>query len=420
MTEPLRATIASVGARGDGVADGPDGPIYVPFTVPGDTVDLRVVERGRHGARGELVRLISGGPDRVEPVCRHFGACGGCALQHMAGDVYGRWVVERVRTALGHHGLGDVPVAEPAVSPPGSRRRVVLKALHAGRGVVLGFTERSSRRIVDLDHCPVARPALVDLLRPLRRLLATVLPSRAPATVALTETATGIDAVIAARMDLSVDARMALAAFAADQDLAALHWDGDGQPEPVAIRRQPVVPLGEVSVPLPPGAFVQATAEGEAALVAAVAEAVGHADAIADLFAGLGTFTFPLARTAKVLAVEGVKAAADALASAARAAGLSGVACQHRDLFRRPLPPDELNRYDAVVFDPPRAGARDQAAALAASAVPVAVAVSCNPNTFARDARLLVDGGYRLERVLPVDQFLWSGQVELVASFRRG
>ena len=415
-------TIDRLGAQGDGVAETADGPLYVPFTVPGDVVEVErtPARRGAASRQARLGALVHPGPGRRSPPCPHFGICGGCALQHLDAALYEEWATMRIRTALGHHGFEEVPLAAPFVERPGTRRRLVLKARSGERRIALGFQRRRSHRLVDIETCPVARPALVALLDPLRDLCAQILPPRGMAEVTLTESMSGIDCLIAADVSLDLARREALGAFAARHDLAALHCSEQGSLETVVQRRPPVMDFDGIAVPLPPGAFVQATAAGEAALRSAVQDWTAGTRRVADLFSGIGTFALPLARRAAVLAVEGAKPLLDALAEGARrAAGLKRVDVEHRDLFRRPLLPDELAVFDAVVFDPPRAGAMAQAQALAQSEVPAVIAVSCNPNTFARDARILVDGGYRLAAVRLVDQFLWSGQMELAALFRR-
>lgn len=417
----LTLTIREVGAQGDGIADGPDGLVYIPYAAAGDVLKARITERQKSGSFAEIVEMITPSPARMAPPCQHFTKCGGCQLQFMSGEDYRTWVKNRVASAMGHHGFDPSAVRDPVITPPASRRRVALKARRTVQGVVLGFNERQSHTIVDLKACPITRAELTTLFEPLRHLLASLLPQGMHAVLHLTLTASGVDLVIEAAKELSLADREALVSFADTYDLAAVHWQDGGFLDPVAIRREPVMQLGSARVALPPAAFIQASDEGEAALVAAVKEGVGDARRVADLFCGIGTFSFPLAESAQVLAVEGAKGALDALAAAAtQATGLKQIVTRHRDLYRRPISGPELKGFDAVMFDPPRAGAKEQASALAASDIPVIVGVSCNPNTFARDARLLVDGGYSLTSVLPVDQFLWSSHVEIVATFRKG
>ncbi|MFZ5608019.1 MAG: class I SAM-dependent RNA methyltransferase [Pseudomonadota bacterium] len=399
--------IDHLGARGDGVAHGADGaPHYVPFTAPGDEVRLA----------GGRVEILKPGAARVAPRCPHFGTCGGCALQHVDEATYRQWLVDRVAMALAQHGLA-CDIRAPAVSPPGSRRRAAWHARWQDGRLALGYAAWRSNRLVDLDACPVLAPPLLALIPPLRESLRRVLPARGSVRIAATLTPVGIDLVLEGIAgDLAT--RQALAAFAGAQDLARLTLaDGAGGMEDIYQARQPVVRMGKALVPLPPGGFIQATAQSEAALLAGVREGVGTARRVADLFAGLGTFAFPLGVEAKIHAVEGWKPAVDAVLAAG--ASQYAITVAHRDLFRRPLSAEELSPFEAVIFDPPRTGAMTQCAILASVAVPRVVAVSCNPNTFARDAALLVGGGYRLSWARPVGQFLWSREVELVALFSR-
>jgi 23S rRNA (uracil1939-C5)-methyltransferase len=349
---------------------------------------------------------IEAGPHRQFPPCRHFPECGGCQLQHVDDEAYAAYLVDRIASALAAQGLSPVDILAPHLSPANSRRRAALKA---GRGL-LGFHAEASHRIVDMRECHILRPELFALVAPLRRLV------RSPATVRMTLADQGVDLLLEGYAADGLEAAEALTAFAAEHRLARLALD-DGygaqtrwEPEPVTAT------LGGIPVPLPHGAFLQATAEGEAALVAAVREAVGEARTVADLFAGLGTFALSL--EGRILAVEGSRDATLALKAAANRARRP-ILVDHRDLFRRPLDAGELGRFDAVILDPPRAGAKEQAAQLAGSKVPRIVYVSCSPATFARDARMLVGGGYRLQRVHPVGQFRWSTHVELVGAFSR-
>lgn len=390
--------IVRVAARGDGVtADGR----HVAFTAPGDTID----------ADGVIVP----GPHRQTPPCRHFPACGGCQLQHLDDGSYAAFVTDRVASALDGQGL-DAPLRPPLVSPPRTRRRATLQAERRGGQMLLGFNAESSHDIVEMHECWVLAPALFALVAPLRTLLAGLLGKRGRARVHLTLADQGVDVLIEGVTADTLASSEALTGFAERHRLARLSLDsGDGpetrwEPEPVTIT------LGGVPVPLPPAAFLQATAEGQAALVDAVREATAAAATVADLFAGLGTFALALA--ARVYAAEGARDALFALKAGAAQAGRP-VAAEHRDLFRRPLTAAEASRFGAVVLDPPRAGAREQTVELASATTPVIAYVSCNAATFARDAAMLVGGGYRLEWVQPVGQFRWSTHVELIGCFRR-
>jgi 23S rRNA (uracil1939-C5)-methyltransferase len=392
-------TIVRLAARGDGVSA---SGRYFRLTAPGD----RVEEDG----------AVTPGQHRQAPPCRHFPECGGCQLQQVDDAAYGAYLGDRIASALAGQGL-SVPEIRPAqISPPNSRRRASLKAERRGKQVLLGFHAEASHRIVDMRECHILRPELFVLVAPLRRLLGTLLGPRAGGAVSMTVADQGVDLLLD-RVDAdSLEASEALSAFARDHGLARLGLD-DGygprtrwEPEPVTVT------LGGVPVPLPPAAFLQATREGEAALVAAVREAVGEARIVADLFAGLGTFALSL--EGKILAAEGARDAALALKSGANAAGRQ-LFIDHRDLLRRPLMGAELSRFEAIVLDPPRAGAKEQVAEIAASTVPRLAYVSCNPATFARDAATLAGGGYRLDWVQPVGQFRWSTHVELVGAFTR-
>lgn len=418
--ERVELRIEEVGARGDGIARLGRERVFVPFTLPGERIEAAIIGTRPDGLIARAHRWIEESPERVAPPCRQFGACGGCALQHWSDPAYAAWKVELLRTALRRQGL-EAPIEPLRRTPPHARRRAGFIARFGARGVALGFRERASHRIVALAHCPVLRPVLEHFALAAPPLLAGLDGPNVEWTLDASETESGIDLLVTATGPLSLRMREGLARLAETLDLARLSWRaGEGGPcEPVAIRRIPVLRVAGVAVEPPPGAFLQATIEGEAALRAEVLAMTEGARRIADLYAGIGTFALPLARRgADVVAVEGAAEALSALAPAARRAGLT-LGAVTRDLARDPLRPEELDGFEAVAIDPPRAGAKAQSAALAASTVPVIAALSCNPATFARDARLLVAGGYRLERILPIDQFLFSPHLELAALFRR-
>jgi len=399
VNEPGR--IVRVASRGEGV-----------------TVD------GRHAAfaaPGDLLRddgNVEPGPHHAVPPCRHFPRCGGCQLQHLDAQSEAGFISDRITGALAAQCLA-AEVRAPILSPPASRRRVGFHAERRGGHVLLGFNEAKSHALIDLAECAVLDPRLFALVAPLRRLLAQLMPKRGRADVHATLVDQGIDLLIAGIDAEGLTAAEAITAFAGANGIARLAVDAGLGPE---VRWEPdpvTVTLAGVAVSFPPASFLQATREGEAALGAGVREAIGGAATVADLFAGLGTFALALAPGRRVYAAEGAQAPLLAMKGAAARAGLA-VFAEHRDLFRRPLSVAELDRFDAVVLDPPRAGARDQAAALAASRVPAIAYVSCNPSTFARDAKTLSEGGYTLRWVQPVGQFRWSTHVELVAGFARG
>lgn len=428
----VELTIEGIGARGDGYARleptrAGDGLVFVPFTVVGDRVRVRLSGTRPGGLKGEVVELIAEGPGRVAPPCPHFGPCGGCAVQHLAGATYVAWKQELVARALAQRGLASLPVRPLIRIPPGTRRRATLAAQRHGEVVRLGFHGRESHTVVDLSTCLLLRERLRALLPGLRAVLPAVLAEGEVGAVTVLDAEEGPDVLVVSGQAPDLTARERLAAWAETADLARLSWAARPRagaslaPEPVVVRRPPRVRLGGIALEPPPGGFLQPTAEGQAALVDAVlANLPARAQRVADLYCGCGTFAFSLAQRARVNAVDGDAPALAALWAAARRADLAGrIAVEERDLARAPLRPEELARFDAAVFDPPRTGAREQSAALAGSSVPVVIAVSCNPNTFARDARILVEGGYALVEVAPIDQFPWSGHLELVALFRR-
>jgi 23S rRNA (uracil1939-C5)-methyltransferase len=386
--------IVRIAARGDGVtASGR----HVPHGVPGDAL----LDDG----------ALAFGVHHQVPPCRHFPECGGCQLQHSDDETYRDYLGSRIETALAQHGLAT-EIREPQLSPPRTRRRATLRALRVSAGAVVGFNAEKSHRIVDMRECHILRPELFALLQPLRQLLSDLLPARRSAEIQLALIDQGADVLLKGIADESLTVIEQLTVFAGTHRLARLSIDqGHGaetlyEPEPATVT------LSGVPVSFPVAGFLQATADGEAALVDAVREATADAARTADLFAGLGTFALA------IRASYAAEASRDAAAAIKRAAPAMTV--EHRDLYRRPLDSSELSKFDAVVLDPPRAGAAEQVAAFASSSVGRIAYVSCNPATFARDATTLVDGGYVLEWIKPIGQFRWSTHVELAALFSRG
>jgi 23S rRNA (uracil1939-C5)-methyltransferase len=407
----LEVRIERLGAQGDGVAETAGGPLFVPFALPGELVRV-VAEPGTDRAR--LLDVLQASPDRIAPICPHFGICGGCALQHLEESAYLAWKRELVVAALRSRGL-EAQVEDVRTVPLGDRRRAALSLGRSKSGVALGYRRARSHELIDIDVCPVLTPPIVERLPRLKQALAPLLGGKREARVSVTETESGLDIVVEG-VKPGPSTLGAFAGKAASLGVTRLTADGESI-GPVAA---PEISLSGAQVRLPPGAFLQASREAEAALVALVREGVTGAKRVADLFAGLGTFTFALAKDAAVDAFEADEAALAALAEASRRTPrLKPVRSVIRDLFRSPLSVKELKPYDAVVFDPPRAGATAQAGTLAKSEVPRLVAVSCNPGTLARDLRILVDGGYRIARVTPVDQFLFSPHIEVVAHLTR-
>lgn len=412
-----RLTIDHVGHRGDGVSIAPGEAIYVPYTLRGETVEVDHVV-GNHPDRRKLLAVEVASSERVEPFCPHFGVCGGCAIQHWAAEPYRAWKRNVVLETLAQAGI-DCEVA-PLIDAHGAgRRRVTLHGRFGTHDILkVGFSATSSHDVIPIDRCPILDPALdgaLDAAWALAEPLTSGMPVTKPLDIQVTATANGLDVDVRGSGPLPTSLVTALSRVAEQHRLARLTRHG----ELVLQRLPPTVTMGRAEVTLPPGSFLQATVAGEETLAALVTENIGKAKNVADLFCGVGPFALRLAEKARVTAYDSDTGAIAALAKAARSPGLKPVKCERRDLFRRPLVPQELRDFDAVVFDPPRQGAQAQALKLAASKVPVVVAVSCNAATFARDARLLVDGGYRLEAVVPVDQFRHTPHVELVARFGR-
>jgi 23S rRNA (uracil1939-C5)-methyltransferase len=409
-----RLLIARLGHRGDGVVDTPAGPVFVPYTAPGETVDVEDVPG--HPDRRHLLRVETASADRIAPICPHFGVCGGCAVQHITWDRYRTWkrelVVEALADARIEAAINDVIDAHGE-----GRRRAVLHARRHTHDVLqVGFAAPRAHHVVPIDRCPVLAPAMAGVIPAAWAIAEALSPLKKPLDIQATATEAGLDVDVRGSGPLAPPRIAALARIAEQHRLARLTRHG----ELVLQRAAPIVQMGPARVTLPPGAFLQATAEGEVALARHVAGEVGSARRVADLFCGVGPFALRIAGEARVTALDSDAAAVAALrAAVATTPGLKPVTAETRDLFRRPLIPEELKGFDAVVFDPPRQGAEAQARQLAASKIGTIVAVSCNPATFARDARILIDGGYRLGTVTPIDQFRYSAHVELVARFTR-
>ncbi|WFT82527.1 RNA methyltransferase [Methylobacterium sp. CB376] len=407
----MTVAIARLGARGDGIAA--DG-LLVAGALPGESVRARPEESRGGQRRAHLEAVLTPSPDRVAPFCPYFGRCGGCAIQHLAPEPYAAWKRDLVATALARAGIAAT-VAPLRDAHGAGRRRATFHVRRVEGALEAGFMAARSHALVAIDHCPITEPALhpaPDAARALARPLGGGKPLDVQATV----TEAGLDVDLRGHGPADGRARQALVALAGDLDLARLSLHG----EVLVERRPPLLRVGRAALVPPPGGFLQATRAGEALLGDLVVAGVGDAKRVADLFCGSGAFSLRLAEARGVHAVEGDAAALAALDRAVRGApGLRAVTTERRDLFRRPLLAPELDRFDAVVFDPPRAGAEAQAARLAGSKVPVVVGVSCDAGTFARDAALLIAGGYRLDEVVPLDQFRHSPHVELVGVFRR-
>jgi 23S rRNA (uracil1939-C5)-methyltransferase len=403
-------TIDRLGHLGDGVAQGPDGAVFVAQTLPGE-----VVEGDLTGDHLINTRIVTPSPDRVRPPCPHARTCGGCLMQHASDPFVADWKLGIVKGALAGHGI-DAPFRPIQTSPPQSRRRATLTARRTKSGGLIGFHARASDLLVAIPNCRLLHPDIMVTLPALEALVKLGGSRSADVTLMVTRSLGGPDVVVTGGKPADAALRLDLARLTESHGIARLTWND----EVIALRTAPIQRFGRALVIPPPGVFLQATEHAQAALLAAVTEAVGPAARIADLFAGVGTFALPLSENAEVHAVEGDAAMTAALEKAWRQAeGLKRLTVEARDLFRRPLDADEMKDFDAVVIDPPRAGAEAQTAALAGSGVPLIAAVSCNPVTFARDAKVLLAAGYTLDWVQVVDQFRWSAHVELAARFSR-
>lgn len=416
--------VRRIGARGDGIAETESGPVYLPYTAPGDLVAVGSGSGAqRHGTRAEAMEILELGPNRTEPICPHFMKCGGCALQHLTPSAIAtekrRWLID----ALARQGFDGAAVRETETAPAGTRRRARFAYVRTARSFVLGYNRRRDRHIVDIAACPVLRPEIEALLPDIRSLASSLRSLGKAGEIQVTAVETGIELVFfpKAGTEPGFEEREALVGFARERNIARIAWAGqDEYPEPVFADRALLTSFNRTTVELPPASFLQPSAPGEALIRDAIADGLPDRPtrlAIADLFAGCGTFGLPFAAMGhKVLAVEGDDASVRAIRNAAGNLPIQG---ERRDLFRNPLEARELARFDVVIFDPPRAGAASQVEQLAASDVPRVVAVSCNPATLARDLRTLVDGGYCLDRAIPIDQFTWAAHLEAVCVLSR-
>jgi 23S rRNA (uracil1939-C5)-methyltransferase len=410
----IELEIERLGHRGDGVGLQGGVEFFAPFTLPGE-----LVRGAPDQGRIEAPEILRPSPDRATPPCPTFGACGGCALQHASDPWLAGWKRDQIMQAMRARGFDALEIRDTVTSPASSRRRASLSGRRTKKTAILGFHARAGAEIVPLtDACTLLRPEIIAAKDALQGLVSLLATRKGELKLAVTLTLNGLDVDVTGAPAPDGPQRLVLARHARDAGFARLTLDGD----PVSEHRVPAHRFGRAEVAPPPGGFIQATAEGEAALVAAVREAIGKAPRVADLFCGAGTFALPLAERAEVLAIEGDAALLHALEAGWRKAGgaLKRIATAQRDLFRRPLLTAELRKMTAVAIDPPRAGAEAQCRELAKpSSIARIASVSCNPATFARDARILADGGWRLVWIQPVDQFRWSPHMELAAAFER-
>jgi 23S rRNA (uracil1939-C5)-methyltransferase len=408
-------TINRLGAQGHGIANGEDGPIYVPYALPGETLAI-----ARNGDQGTVMSTSNLSPDRVEPPCRHFGpdrdACGGCSLQHLADEPYHAFKRDLVIDALKSKGLTP-DVGQLVIAHPGERRRLVFSVRKTEKELLLGFNRAETNHIISIEECPISSMGIVARLPAIRAVAAALATGAETFRITVLETLSGLDLSAEGLKPLADKQRRSVTETVLSlKGIARVSLNGEILIEP----QKPEIDFGGVKVLPPPGAFTQATRPAEDAMAELVLAHVGKSKRIIDLFAGCGTFSLRLARVGKVHAVESEDKPLKALDHAARnSQGIKPVTIEKRDLFRRPMMVQELKNYDALVFDPPRAGAEAQVKELARSGIKRVAAVSCNPLTLARDLRILVDGGYRITSVTPIDQFLWSTHVEAVALLER-
>lgn len=426
LPEPAVLTIGHLGRSGDGVAVHHNENIFVPYALPEEEVAVEIIRRHKMPPLGKLKNVVRSAATRAAPVCQHFGVCGGCALQHMTAEAYAAYKVGLLQHELTRAGIVPESWGAIKISPPASRRRVVYSARMFKDGQLsVGFNERGAHWLVDVQHCAVVRPEVSALLPPLRALLRQLLQPSDKVDIAVTWFPEGLDVLLLGLPRLDLNGREALASFARAEKLARLSVRARKikDREPIYQVTVPSCQFGALNVRPPAGAFLQATTAGEAAMVAEVQAAIAayapQAKDLADLFAGSGTFSGVLADYGRVLAVEFAGESLTSLQQAAAAQPNLRISTRAQDLFADPLTVPELNVFDVVLFDPPRAGAAAQAAMLANSKVPLVIGISCNPETFARDAKALLAGGYHLKQVTPVDQFLWSPHLEVVGVFTR-
>ncbi len=417
----LDVEIARIGIGGDGIAEHDGKPVYVPLALPGDRLSVRLKEKRGEGYAAETIESRDLMPRRA-PACRHFGACGGCRLQHLPVTLYRDWKQQQIQYALKSRGIEDASIRPMIDAAPETRRRLRLAFVNAGGRAILGHRRRGGREIVDITECPIALPAITALFEPFRQTLVTLDMAKAGGEVSITAADNGLDLLIDSKSEPTLADREALAALAEREDLGRVAWrpDAMSEAEPIAARREVIVRFGTVPAALPSGAFLQATDAAERAIVKSVTSAIDGATRVADLFSGCGAIGLPLASEGRnVRAFERDAAMVRTLSAAARRAGLeASIQAESRDLDGNPLTGGDLSDFDALILDPPRAGARPQVEAIArAKSTPAIAMVSCNPATFARDARTLIDAGYRLDWLQPIDAFLFAAEIELVAAF---
>lgn len=415
-----KVTIEELGGRGDGIVHKNGKVIYVPYTAPGDLVDVKL-----NGDKGRLRHIHQKSSHRIEAVCPYFTKCGGCALQHIENDYYKNWKEGLIKTALENQGISGAVINPIHISPLGSRRRTTFQAI--GRGgdeIIFGYAQKGSHNLIDIENCPILVPEIVKIIRPLKVFLSKLLDKKQKQAIQITSGDNGLDMVFKAKGEIDLNLRMDLAEFAQSNDLARISWFDTSLRNPyyemIAERRKPYVTFNGNKVYFPEGAFLQATEQGQAALTSIMLSGIESAHHVVDLFSGCGTFSIAAAGTANVHAVENNEDMLMALKNSTNIMeGIKLVSTELRDLFLRPLLPHELNKFDVAIIDPPRAGARHQMQEIINSEIQKLVMISCNPITFARDVQNLADAGFTMGQITPVDQFIYSPHLEIIAIFER-
>lgn len=410
--------IDEVGAKGDGRGtDENNQPFYVPYSCAGDLVEVKCTDRRADALVGEIVNILEPGGERTEAPCPHYTKCGGCSLQHLSPTAYGDWKKTRIIEVISRAGLNYEP-EDPVLIPAGQRRRASFAVMKKGKKIVFGFNARNSHRIEEISDCLLLTPELKSLIAPLRELMSKVMKQEGRGDIIINHPGEAPDIVFALPGRVELSAHEALVSFAHQYKIGRISWqeDAKGTPETVMEVRPVTTSFSDVPVPLPPAPFLQPSKSGEEALVEIALSGLQGEKKILDLYAGCGSFTFALAKHAIVHAVESHEPAIKALERAAGRANMGGrITTEVRDLSRQPLMGKELAKFDAILFDPPRSGAKEQAEAIADCPVKTVIAISCNPATFGRDIAQLIEGGYQLKRLVPVDQFTWSAHIEVAA-----
>ena len=419
MTVDLKIT--ELGAAGDGIAHSNGKTYYVPYTLPGDIITAEEGEKKGKGFTAELSSIVTPSDLRTKPPCKHFGTCGGCSLQHMQDDALAEWKIQLIRENLSRAGIEDVTFNPVQTSPAHSRRRVEFVAAKRKKGVMIGYHLKRSHQINDIGECPLINKELMALVQPLRLLLSDIMPRNSRARLILTNSPNGPDLLISAEFSVDLDIREKLASFAAEYGLSRICWldQTDKYLETVCEFKPVEIPIGQSKVAISPGGFLQATQEGQETLINLTLSEIPSGAAIADLFAGCGSFTLPATAVAKhITAYENDLYLINALKKSANT-NMLPITAEERDLFRNPVPAHELNNFDCVIIDPPRAGASAQVEEIGYSTLKKVIFISCSPASFSRDAQHLIEAGYQMGPVTPIDQFRWSNHVELFATFTR-